>query len=532
MSSTASSDMNSSFSSSWGLTAVFLVATLGWFLAIYAQRRKYPSFLTIFPIFGSSLQLAKHYDHMHDFLLEKFLRNETLYNSKTFRAPMPTFDYYYTVDPDVVEHILKNNFANYPKGDKFHDIMEVLLGDGIFNSDGEVWKRQRKTASFEFASKILRDFSTVVFRDYAVKLADIVSGCTSRGQSFDMQDLFMRMTLDSICKLGFGVEIGTLSASLPENKFAIAFDNANAWVTNRFVDPFWKVGSLLKLGREAQLAKNAKIVDDFTYNVIKTRRAELQGKCADEKKADILSRFMLLSDDPKNQINDKTLRDIVLNFVIAGRDTTAVTLSWFVYMLATHPDCGDKIYAELCKLETEEMSTAAIKASEDTTTGSQISSFAKLLTYDSLAKLAYLHAAITETLRLFPAVPEDIKGVLADDTLPDGKKVKAGDQINFVPWCMGRMESLWGEDAREYKPERWLSKDGVFQPVSPFKFTAFQAGPRICLGKDSAYLQMKMTAATLCRFFRFELVPGHQVKYRMMAILSMANGLCVTASER
>lgn len=109
--------------------------------------------------------------------------------------------------------------------------------------------------------------------------------------------------------------------------------------------------------------------------------------------------------------------------------------------------------------------------------------------------------------------------------------MKGGGMVTYVPYSMGRMEYNWGVDAACFKPERWL-KDGMFQNASPFKFTAFQAGPRICLGKDSAYLQMKMGLAILCRFYEFKLVPGHPVKYRMMTILSMANGLKLTVSKR
>ena len=85
----------------------------------------------------------------------------------------------------------------------------------------------------------------------------------------------MRMTLDSIGKVGFGVEIGTLSPDLPENKFASAFDAANIIVTLRFIDPFWRVKKLLKVGSEAQLSHSIQIVDDFTYDVIRKRKAEI-----------------------------------------------------------------------------------------------------------------------------------------------------------------------------------------------------------------------------------------------------------------
>lgn len=86
----------------------------------------------------------------------------------------------------------------------------------------------------------------------------------------------MRLTLDGICKVGFGVDIGTLSPSLPAVPFATNFDNANEAVTYRFFDPFWRLKLLLNVGNEAVLARSVKVVDDFTYRVIQTRRAELQ----------------------------------------------------------------------------------------------------------------------------------------------------------------------------------------------------------------------------------------------------------------
>ncbi|TYG41693.1 hypothetical protein ES288_D12G196000v1 [Gossypium darwinii] len=411
--------------------------------------------------------------------------------------------------------------------------MEVLLGDGIFNVDGELWKKQRKTASFEFASKNLRDFSTVVFREYSLQLHSILTQACFHNQEVDMQDLLMRMTLDSICKVGFGVEIGTLAPTLPDNNFARAFDTANIIVTLRFVDPLWKLKRFLNVGSEALLGKSIKVIDDFTYNVIRRRKSEIKEireSCKTSKiKHDILSRFIELSEDPEGNLTDKSLRDIVLNFVIAGRDTTATTLTWAIYMIMTNARVAEKLYSELKAFEEvqakeERISLLPCDLEDPESFNRRAVQFAGLLNYDSLGRLYYLHAVITETLRLYPAVPQDPKGILEDDILPDGTKVKAGGMVTYVPYSMGRMEYNWGPDAAVFRPERWL-KEGCFQNASPFKFTAFQAGPRICLGKDSAYLQMKMALAILCRFFKFNLVPNHPVKYRMMTILSMEKGL-------
>ncbi|KAL0801344.1 hypothetical protein Bca101_056520 [Brassica carinata] len=487
------------------------------------------------PLVGAAIEQLTNFDRMHDWLVEY------LYDSRTVVVPMPFTTYTYIADPINVEHVLKTNFSNYPKGETYHSYMEVLLGDGIFNSDGELWRKQRKTASFEFASKNLRDFSTVVFKEYSLKLFSILCQASFKDQQVDMQELLMRMTLDSICKVGFGVEIGTLAPELPENRFAKAFDTANIIVTLRFIDPLWKMKKYLNIGSEALLGKSIKVVDDFTYSMIRRRKAEiLEAQKSPSNnikmKHDILSRFIEISDDPDSKSTEKSLRDIVLNFVIAGRDTTATTLTWAIYMIMMHEDVAEKLCSELQELERE-------KAEENQTPllhydtedfksfNERVKQFAGMLSYDSLGKLHYLHAVVTETLRLYPAVPQDPKGVLEDDILPNGTKVKAGGMVTYVPYSMGRMEYNWGSDAAMFKPERWL-KDGIFQNASPFKFTAFQAGPRICLGKDSAYLQMKMAMAILCRFYKFHLVPKHPVKYRMMTILSMAHGLKVTVSRR
>ncbi|XP_022972834.1 cytochrome P450 704B1 [Cucurbita maxima] len=519
------------YSSKSGVLGVATCLVWTWMIIHRWNQRKNTGPKT-WPLLGAALEQLLNYHRMHDWLLGY------LNLSKTVVVPMPFTTYTYIADPANVQHILKTNFPNYPKGDAYHSYMEVLLGDGIFNVDGELWRKQRKTASFEFASKNLRDFSALVFREYSLKLSDILTRASLHNQQVDIQELLMRMTLDSICKVGFGVEIGSLAPNLPENGFAKAFDTANMIVTLRFIDPFWKIKRFLNMGSEALLQKSIKVIDHFTYSVIATRKKEIQQAptTPNKIKHDILSRFIELGEDPNNNFTNKSLRDVVLNFVIAGRDTTAATLSWAIYMVMTHSHVADRVYSELKSFEEERAKEEGISLlhhhpSDIQSFERRVTQFAELLNYDSLNRLHYLHAMITETLRLYPAVPQDPKGVLEDDVLPDGTKVRAGGMVTYVPYSMGRMEYNWGSDATSFNPQRWLKQD-VFHNESPFKFTAFQAGPRICMGKDSAYLQMKMALAILCRFYKFSLVSGHEVSYRMMTILSMANGLKVTVARR
>ncbi|KAL6882675.1 hypothetical protein ACP4OV_011365 [Aristida adscensionis] len=498
------------------LLAVSLLLVLALYLArrrrgSKVRNRKYP------PVAGTILDLMLKFGRL--------LEHQTAISRRhrTFRIVAPTCSYVYTVEPANVEYILKTNFANYGKGKAMYDVAEDLLGDGIFNVDGAKWRHQRKVASHEFSTRVLRDYSTAVFRDTATELAGIVAAAVAGGERVDMHDLLMRSTLDSIFEVGFGVSLGALSGASKEGlEFARAFDDASEQVLYRFFDVFWKAKRLLNFPSEAAMRRSIRTINNFVYAVI-DRKIEQMGRDQQEfaKKEDILSRFLLERERDPGCFDNRYIRDIILNFVIAGRDTTAGTLSWFLYVLCRNQRVQDRIAREV----------------RDATTGDDrdagVQEFAACLTEEAIGKMHYLHAALTETLRLYPAVPIDAKYCYSDDTLPDGYAIKKGDMVNYQPYPMGRMEFLWGDDAEEFRPERWLDDDGVFVAENPFKFPAFQAGPRICLGKEFAYRQMKIFAAVLLYLFRFEMWDaGATVGYRQMLTLKMDGPLYVRASLR
>ncbi|MFQ6619259.1 hypothetical protein Gotur_000301 [Gossypium turneri] len=466
------------------------------------------------PIAGSMLHQLLYFNTLSDY------QTSLAKKHRTYRLIMPLHSEIYTTDPANVEYILKTNFPNYGRGAHI-EIMRDLFGDGIFAVDGEKWRHQRKLASYEFSTRVLREYSTAVFRDNAAKLVAKVSTIAVANGAMDLQDLFMKSALDSIFKVGFGVELNALSGSDEfANRFTKAFDDSNFIVFRRYVDMFWKVKRFFNIGLEAALKRNVKIIDDFIFDLIRCKREQMENEKLVREKEDILSRFLMESKrDPEN-MNDQYLRDIILNFMIAGKDTSAGTLTWFSYMLHKHPLVQDKVIHEI---------RDATQA-KDNICAKELS---RLMTDDVLDRMHYIHAAITETLRLYPAVPTDGKISVEDDVLPDGFEVKKGEGINYMAYAMGRMTYIWGEDAVEYRPERWLDEDGIFRPESPFKFSAFQAGPRICLGKEFAYRQMKIMAAVLLYLFKFRLVDEtKEATYRTMFTLHMADGLHVYAFPR
>ncbi|KAI3504349.1 hypothetical protein L1887_32948 [Cichorium endivia] len=432
-----------------------------------------------------------NFNNIHDYLT----RHAEKY--KTYRMISPFHGEVYTTDPTNVEYILKTNFENYGKGIYTHDLLEDLLGDGIFTVDGDKWREQRKVSSHEFSTKVLRDFSSAIFRKNTIKLGNILSEAANSNQIIDINDLFLKATMDSIFKVAFGIDVDNMSASSEEgDRFIRAFDDANRMIVRRFVDISWKIKKHLNIGYEAELKKNMKVINEFVYKLIQIKFEEMHNTKHESSfmKKDIISRFLQIKDkDPK------FIRDVILNFILAGKDPIAITISWFFYMLCKNPEVQDKVAKEIKE---------ATNVKEDITS---VADFAAYISDSVLEKMQYLHATLTETIRLYPALPADPKICFSDDVLPDGCSVKKGDMIMYLPYAMGRMKFIWGDDAHEFKPKRWLDDNGCFHPESPFKFTAFQAGLRTCLGRDFAYRQMKIFASILLGCFEFKLGDENKV---------------------
>ncbi|KAF3439956.1 hypothetical protein FNV43_RR18234 [Rhamnella rubrinervis] len=367
-------------------------------------------------------------------------------------------------------------------------ILRLYTGKSINNPghfDGEKWRQQRKLASFEFSTRVLRDFSCSVFRRNAAKLVRVVSSLSIPDQVFDMQDLFMRCTLDSIFKVGFGMELNCLEGLRKEGiAFIKAFNDSNVLVFWRYVDPFWKLKRSLNIGSEASLRKNIKVIDVFVHQLIRSKRKLLEVK-----------QFLMESEKDPEIMNDQYLRDIILNFMIAGKDTSANALPWLFYMLCKNPQMQEKVAQEVRDVFGGEVD-------ED-----NIDGFVAKITDAKLEQMHYLRAALTETLRLYPPVSVDGRCTDIDDTLPDGFKLKRGDGAYYMAYAMGRMTYIWGEDA--------------------------EAGPGICLGKDFAHRQMKIVSIALLHFFRFKLADeAKNVTYRAMLTLHIDRGLPLFAVSR
>ncbi|KAG0228350.1 hypothetical protein BGW41_003449 [Actinomortierella wolfii] len=408
-------------------------------------------------------------------------------------------------EPVCLEHVLKTNFENYEKGAILNTVLRQVLGDGIFDSDGQIWRMHRKTASHVFSTKIYRQLIDGTFHEHTQHLCAVLDRAAASGKPVDLQALFLRLTLDAFAKLSFGLDIDSLGKD-GQDPFGSAFDFAVQQTDMRFLNPLWRITEVFS-GSARKMRQSVAVIDRYAYDAIRKRKQETSEERERRQvngREDLLDLFLKYRDDEGRALSDVELRDVYVNFIIAGRDTTAQALSWMYYEVMKNRTVQENLWKEIDRINTPKA------------------------TYEMLTKdMRYSHAVFLEALRLYPPVPRNLKTAVADDVLPNGVQVKAGDRILFSTYAIGRNKSVWGPQAREFQPERWfeenatavekglldhhLSETGEWPKVrkeSQYKFSSFNAGPRICLGQTFATLEALTIINAISSRFEFRLVPG------------------------
>eukprot|EP00388_Colpodella_angusta_P017443 GDKJ01043088.1.p1 GENE.GDKJ01043088.1~~GDKJ01043088.1.p1 ORF type:complete len:569 (-),score=145.46 GDKJ01043088.1:975-2681(-) len=505
----------------------------------------------------------------HDDMMNDIVTNK----NKTCVFVLPLVPWIvFTSDSRNVEYILKTNFANFPKGPVFISVFKDLLGDGIFNSDGMTWYQHRKTSSPMFATNVLRHHFDV-FRERCFDLIDIIKDAQKNPDTkIELYNIFNRFSLECIGEVGFGVKIGCLQDAT--HPFLTAFDFAQELSFARITNPVWQLCRLIGTAKERKLAECCRLMDDFTYDLIRKRRAEVnvqlergdydndkiistirkaaekatsgpapkngsamaspRGSIASSSRSnasagenvthegdhhaptrDFISLFIAARPD----ISDHELRDCIVSLLIAGRDTSAQTLVWCIWELMQNPEIVKKIREELVSVVTREAIDEAKAKGERF----------PLPNFDQIrSAVPYLTAVVHETFRLHPPVPRNLKQAVEDCYLPDGTFIPAGSMVLYAVYAMSRDSEVWGKDCEEFRPERWLALEHI---PNNYVWPVFQGGPRECLGRNMALFEIKVALCALLASFDF--TPMCDLKehsYVISATLGMTPGLFVKSA--
>ncbi|KAJ7485211.1 cytochrome P450 [Mycena galericulata] len=409
-----------------------------------------------------------------------------------------------TIEPEYIKAILATDFNNYWKDPNSTRSAQSLLGNGIFNTDDEMWKFHRSLARPFFSQERIRDFD--IFDDHARQAISLMKNRLAEVHPIDFQDVVSRFTLDSATDFLFEKSVDSMAAGLPypesspvanspyflnhpSNTYVRSFVMSQTLVVMRA--PFGSKWPLSEFWKD-KIKPHRKVIDEFIEPLLNRELEKKKNKQEDEKKNEgsFLTHLVQATDDKD------VIRDSIFNILIAGRDTTAATLTFGVYMLAEHPDIMARLRGEILN-----------------TVGSS-----RMPTYDDLRNMKYLRAFINETLRLYPPVPIDQRVSKSATTWPP---IKPGDKPLYVPahtiarysvFWMHRRTDLWGPDASKFDPDRFLDERlKKYLTPHPYIFLPFNAGPRICLGQQFAYNEAAFFLVRLLQnFAEFSLAPDAQ----------------------
>jgi len=214
-------------------------------------------------------------------------------------------------------------------------------------------------------------------------------------------------------------------------------------------------------------------MDKFVYGVIHERIKEENL----ELKPDLISKFLCLRDADGKPFPEKWIRDIVMNFLIAGRDTTATLLTWTSYLLAKHPEVTEKLMEEIRSLKGEDP------------------------TYEKVKNFTYLDYVIKESLRIFAPVPGVSRWPVKRDVLPGDNTVVTPDtRLKYMIYNMHRSPKCW-DDPLVFKPERWAKQKDIIK--HSYQYLPFHGGPMSCIGRKMAEWEAKTLLVQLLQHYTF-----------------------------
>eukprot|EP01045_Picozoa_sp_COSAG04_P027708 COSAG04_NODE_4114_length_2290_cov_1.161114_2_plen_386_part_00 len=382
-----------------------------------------------------------------------------------------------------------------------------------------------------FSKRMLEEGTAVALKQGEQLLAKLDAHAAS-GEPLDLQKAFFAFTMDTFAEIAFGA---ALDSQNTDHRFTQAFDTAQQLCNDRFGRPWFSLLKLLKTPSEAAIEREVGIMRGFALGIVQGRRR--QKESGEPLGADLVSRF--LASPSGGDMTDDELIDVVLNFIIAGRDTTACALSWASLRLLRAEDVRERMNAEVEAEIGKVVGLGKRPQLQELPAGEVFNLVHK--------SLPYTRAVVSEALRLHPSVPKDAKYAVAADTLPDGTTVPRGCCMIWSNYAFGRDPTLWNDPLR-FDPERWLqpaeeseegegkkaAAAGLWRPTtfSDFVYPVFNAGPRLCLGRPLAYLEIQLMLAVV--FGRYELAEArqHTEAYLNTLVAPMKEGLLVTPRRK
>ncbi|KAF4953562.1 hypothetical protein FGADI_5898 [Fusarium gaditjirri] len=392
-------------------------------------------------------------------------------------------------NPQLLADLLAHNCYDFTKPKRISSFLRHILGDGLIIVEGEPHKFLRKNSTPVFHFRHIKELYPMMWeKSQSLARAIQQDMTTSRSPVVELNSWASKVTLDIIGIAGLGRRFDAVEKK--KDPLADIYEGLLEPSREKLIFS----GLALAIGLPIVRLIPWRMNDVFNY--LTGTLNELCYPMIQEKKAAIIEKgddhFDVLSLLIKsNNFSDETLKDQLLTFLAAGHETTSSAITWACYLLTKHPEYQAKLREEVRNGLPEDL------AANPTVDLAGI-----------LEQLPYLNGIMHETLRLYPTVPLTMRQAIRDTRIGD-QFIPEGTDIIVSIWYINRSEAIWGPDATEFKPERWITDDGKPNQnggaSSNYNFLTFLHGPRSCIGQGFAKAELRCLLATMVRSFEWTL---------------------------
>jgi cytochrome P450 len=362
-------------------------------------------------------------------------------------------------NPDDIECVLVKNHRNFSKNRFFWRHVRAIFGVGLLTAEGEDWQRQRRLIAPAFSGQRLNSYGAIMVRH----TEELLNSWTV-DERCNVHAEMMVLTLAIAAETFFGAQVKQDIADVEHSSSVLTAEISTRFRRLIFIPDGIPIPGNLRYRRA--LGE----VDRLVARIVGERRQ------SGEDRGDLLSMLLLARYENGEPVSEHQIRDEVITMLLAGHETTALTLSWTLYLLSRHPSIDSRLAAEL----------------RDVLGG-------RAPTVDDLPRLRFCEHVITEAMRLYPPAWALGREAVGDCEI-GGYSVPAGTTIFIVPWVLHR-DARHFEFPTEFRPERW--EGGLAKQLPRFAYMPFGGGPRTCIGNRFAMMEAVLILATIAQ--RFEL---------------------------
>src|SRR6202167_580944 len=392
-----------------------------------------------------------------------------------------------TIDPGVIQHVLKTNAENYQKSDIQVKRMGHFLGKGLLTTEGEAWRTQRRLIQKGFDRTQLEALSTIMQESLADSLRDF-----DRQVGVGPVDIYprlMKITFAMVARSLFGARLKDGDIDLVSHTICTVQEFIVRQTLQPYLNPWFAVSGQLRKHEDMRARADAVLLE-----YIKKRRKEPPGH-------DLLQTLMDARYSDGQGMSDELILSESMQLLVAGHETSSNALSWLLYLLSSRPDCLEKVRQEF-----------------DTVLGDAP------LGYGDVPKFEFATQVIMEALRLYPPFWMVDRMPVADDRVGDLATPRGSMVIVYV-YGAHHAPRYW-QNPENFETDRFTKANEKLR--TPFAYLPFGAGPRGCIGGNYAMLQILMILSDLLRRYDFQLAPGQAIEARPMVILRPKHGIRMT----